>query len=325
VHAELAAGAAGESSASPCDLTAASPWISRWFTAWELASREILHLPDAPPPGFVFFDSTCVYTTLEVAAAGTKMQNGPKLRGASLPWRTALHGDTLTLPNERRMEVTLLSFAGNDKKKGPFFVMAAPSYWAQKGAIGEPGLTGVFLHEFTHTRQLAGMAKIIEPIDAAWKRLPELTDDIVQHRFGKDSVYIAAYLEERDLFYRAASAGPPDSVRALAVEALAMMRRRQARWFVGDDAVFSTLDDTWLSMEGAGQWVAVAWLSHPRGGGMTRDAAIAKMLGGRRWWSQDESLAIFLVIERLLPDWPKLVFRDPSAGVLELLARATRT
>jgi hypothetical protein len=100
------------------------------------------------------------------------------------------------------------------------------------------------------------------------------------------------------------------------------MRSRHARWFTGDRAVFAILDDTFLSLEGAAQWSAATWLAHPKGGGLTREAAVAKMLGRRRWWAQDEGLALFLVVDRLLPGWPLLVFREPSAGALELLARA---
>jgi hypothetical protein len=103
-----------------------------------------------------------------------------------------------------------------------------------------------------------------------------------------------------------------------------MMRSRHARWFVGDKAVFATLDDAWLSMEGAAQFAAVAWLAHPQGGGMTRDDAVAKMLGKRRWWAQDESLGLFLVVDRLLPEWPSLVFGSRSMGATELLERAIR-
>jgi len=309
-----------------CDMTAASRWIQEWLAAWELTSREILGLPDVPAPGLVFFDSLCVFSTLPVAAPGAKAQKGPSLRGESLRWYATPHGDTLRLPT-RRQEVTLLSFTDNDPRHGPYFVMAAPSYWASRvgATAAQPGgMTGVFLHEFTHTRQMAGVGKIIGPIDKSWKFEKELDDDAVQHRFGKDSVYVASYLEERDRFWLAAAAGPRDSVRLLAAEALAMMRARREKYFTGDDAVFATLDDLWLSMEGAAQWTAAAWLAHPKGGGLTRDAAITRMLGRRRWWSQDESLAIFLVVDRLLAGWPKLVFRDPSAGVLELLEKATK-
>ena len=46
------------------------------------------------------------------------------------------------------------------------------------------------------------------------------------------------------------------------------------------------------------------------------------MSGRRRSWSQDEGLALFLVLDRLLPDWPALVFGAQSAGAAQLLERA---
>jgi hypothetical protein len=183
----------------------------------------------------------------------------------------------------------------------------------------------VFIHEFAHTRQMKSFFSILGPIDATWPYEEELDDDAVQTHFSSDSVYVAAYITERDLFYRAANAASTEEVRALAQEALDMMRARHAHWFVGDKAVFATLDSMWLSLEGSAQWAAHAWLAHPApaGGGLTEDAAVTKMLGKRRsWWSQDESLAIFLVVDRLLPGWPKLVFGEQPMGAVELLERA---
>jgi hypothetical protein len=273
----------------------------------------------------VLYDSACVFTTSAVSAARARAQDGPALFDTRITWRAAAHHDSLTLPNGNRLPVQLMSFTNFDRATGPFFVMAAPSYWEQKGHGQEPGLTGVFLHEFAHTRQVRGMLRVIGPIDSAWKFSEELDDDAVQNHFRSDSVYVAAYTAERDLFFRAASADSLTEVRALAARAFAMMRSRHARWLTGENAVFATLDDTWLSMEGAGQMAAVLWLSHPRGGGQTRAAAIERMLGRRRWWVQDEGLGIFLVLDRLLPDWPTLVFREPSLGVVALLERATAT
>ena len=57
---------------------------------------------------------------------------------------------------------------------------------------------------------------------------------------------------------------------------------------------------------------------------MTREAAVAKMLGRSRWWVQDEGLALFLVVDRLVPGWPLLVFGNPSMGGRALLERAVR-
>jgi hypothetical protein len=323
VLAVLGASASPAAATPDCDPASAAPWIRRWFAAWELTSREILKLPDAPPPNLVFFDSACVYSTSAVSVAGTVPVEGPGLLGAKLGWRAAAHGDTLTLPDSSRIPVTLLSFAKADRETGPFFVMAAPSYWRGRGVGGDDsGLTGVFLHEFAHTRQIPGVRHILGPIDSTWAFPEELDDDVVQKNFGSDSTYVSAYLAEIDLLYRAASAGSVAEARALAREALVRMRSRHARWFTGDRAVFAILDDTFLSLEGAAQWSAATWLAHPKGGGLTREAAVAKMLGRRRWWAQDEGLALFLVVDRLLPGWPLLVFREPSAGALELLERA---
>jgi hypothetical protein len=323
ISAVLGAWASTAAATPACDLAAAAPWISRWFQAWELTSRDILELPDAPAPNLVFYDSACVYTTSRVTAAGAAPGDGPALRRAKLPWRAVAHGDSLTLPDSSRVPVQLMSFASSDRETGPFFVMAAPSYWAKMGhGAGNDGPTAVFLHEFAHTRQIAGMGRIIGPIDSTWAYPEELDDDAVQKHFGTDSTYVAAYLAERDLLYRAAAADSAAEARALAKEALAMIRSRHARWFIGDKAVFAVLDDTFLSLEGAAQWSAAAWLSHPKGGGLDREAAVAKMLGKRRPWAQDEGLALFLVVDRLVPGWPLLVFRDPSMGALELLERA---
>lgn len=311
-----------------CDIFAASPWIARWFGAWELTAREILRLPDVPAPNIVFYDSVCVYTTSNVTAGlspsgATPAGAGPMLCGQQLPWRTTAHGDTLTLPDGSRVPVQLMSYAGVDKQTGPFFVMAAQSYWERvgRGPQKDAGLA-VFLHEFAHTRQVRGMRDAIGPIDSTWSYPEELTDDAVQTHFGADSLYVEAYVAERDLLYRAAAAASREDVLTLATEALAMMKRRHARWFIGEKAEFAILDDTFLSLEGAAQWAAAAWLAHPEGGGLTREEAVAKMLGKRRWWAQDEGLALFLVVDRLLPGWPRLVFHDPSIGGLALLERA---
>ena len=75
-------------------------------------------------------------------------------------------------------------------------------------------------------------------------------------------------------------------------------------------------------MEGFGQWAAYAWLSDPQGGGMTTAAAQTKMRGSRRWWSQEEGLALFLVIDRFLPGWAQRAFGNPPSMGIEMLRQA---
>jgi hypothetical protein len=303
-------------------MAAASPWIEKWLGAWELASRQILRVPDAPPPEIVLYDGACVYTTSALTAGGRPPMSGPALLGTPLPWRALPHGGSLTLPDSSEVPIQLMSMTRAARETGPFFVMAAPSFWAQMGHGQEPGLTGVFLHEFAHTRQIRGMSERIGPIDSTWPYPEELDDDAVQTHFSADSEYVAAYQAERDLLYRAAAAEALSEVRALATEALAMMRSRHARWFTGEKAVFAEVDDIFLSLEGSAQWAGYAWISHPQGGGLDRDAAVKMMLGRRRWWTQDEGLGLILVVDRLLPEWPSLVFGESSMGAVDLLDRA---
>ena len=304
-------------------MGSAAPWISPWFSAWELMWRE-MQLPQAAAPGLVFYDSDCVYTTLEMVAPGAKVVDGPSLLGERLPWRAKPHGGSLDLPEGPGTPIGLMSFANATEATGPFFVMAAPSFWSGQGLQDPFAFTGVFLHEFAHTRQVRGMGKAIGPIDDAWPYPEELTDDAVQKHFESDPEYVAAVLAERDLLYRAADAASLEETRALASEALAMMRQRQARWFTGEKALFVDVDNVFLAMEGVGQWTGYSWLSHPQGGGLDREAAIAKMLGRRKWWTQDEGLALLLVVDRLLPEWPALAFGDDAIGATELLERAVR-
>jgi hypothetical protein len=222
-----------------------------------------------------------------------------------------------------------MAFAAPKGDAGSFLVMAAPAVWEQAGVdsehVGRDRLTtAVFLHEFAHTRQIQGFQAFISPLEEAWVFAEELGDDVVQDRFASHPGYRPAYEAERDLLYGAAAADGIDEVRALAAEALALMRARHARWFTGENALFALLDDAFLSFEGAGQWVGYAWLTHPQGGAVSPDVALAGMRRGGRRWSQDEGLALFLVLARLLPDWPALVFAGQPIGALDLLERAIR-
>jgi hypothetical protein len=307
-----------------CDLAAATPWICGWFDAWDLAATEILRIDRGPQFEMVFFDARCVYTTSAVSGEGATATRGPAFMGTPLTWRSKPHGGTLVLPTRETVPVQLMSFASGDPKTGPFFVMAAPEYWAQVATpIDGNGLTGVFLHEFAHVRQVGGF-KVIGEIEATWKFKEPFDDDVVQAHFEGNEEYVKAFNAERDLLYRAAAAESTDEVRKLATEALRMIQSRHERWFAGDESVFATLDSVWLSLEGSGQWIAYAWLKHPKGGRLSAREAIDRMVGRRRRWSQDEGLGLFLVVDRLMPDWPSLVFRQPSIGAVDLLELAIR-
>jgi len=84
------------------------------------------------------------------------------------------------------------------------------------------------------------------------------------------------------------------------------------------------LDNTFLMLEGTAQWIGYAWLVHPKGGNADPSQAILAMRRGK-WWSQEEGLALFLVLNRLLPGWPKIAFGDQPIGAIDLLEMALHT
>jgi hypothetical protein len=268
-----------------------------------------MDLPRQASPTIVLFNGACRF---ERAAGRTGWVGEP-------------HKGTIRLPDGGRAPAQVTSFAGNNEKTGePFFVMALPSVWvAAKVPIARTplGLTGVFLHEFSHTRQTPALASVFEAA-ARLHRNDNLSDDSLQEHFQRNAAYAADAQRERDLLWAAAIELDPVKSRELARQALTAMEARQKRWFVGPNAYWKAYDDIFLTMEGFGQWVGYAWLSDPRGGAVSGEAARQRMRGSRRWWSQEEGLALFIVINRFVPHWPQRAFAVRPALGIALLREA---
>ena len=72
-------------------------------------------------------------------------------------------------------------------------------------------------------------------------------------------------------------------------------------------------------MEGLGQFVAYRSMVLD---GMAAADAVEFVRRDRRFWSQDEGLAVYLLLDAMLPGWQKRVLDANLPGVLELLADA---
>jgi hypothetical protein len=283
-------------------------WLEAALANWQRVAVEDLRLPDAPLPTVHAIDSRCTYTLPSGDFAAIKGE---------------AHGGTAVLPNGDAVPLGPISFAFGENQ----FVMSLPSVWRAAGVTSDVGLEtlmdGVLLHEIMHTRQSRlASERLAGPAARAGIPDAELSDDIVQERFGGDPQYAAAWGEERDLLYAAAGASDDAEARRLAGEALARMRARRDRWFTGERAAFAELDDIFLTMEGMGQWLIWRYFLSIAGGGHQPGRALAAVRRGRGQWSQDEGLALMLVVDRLLPDWQDRAFRDPDWRAASLLAAA---
>lgn len=269
-----------------------------------------LRLAPQPMPTILLFDQRCVFEQ----RSGTKR------------WTGRAHNGSVRLPDGHRIPISVTSFAGETAGR-PFFVMALPPIWDKAGipiSGDHLALTGVFLHEFSHTRQTPALAPVFAAA-AAVRAMPEdFSDDSLQEHFRSDAAYSAAAVKETELLFAAAVDPNADRARSLAQKALEMMEERQAKWFVGENADWKPYDDLFLTMEGFGQWVGYAWLTDPRGGRLSRETARDKMRGTRKWWSQEEGLALFLVIDRFVPGWQQRAFAVRPALGIDLLRLAVR-
>lgn len=301
-------------------------WLQDWFKAWELVNRELLSLPTNRPPEMFFYDDTWTYTTFAAAVPGASPMTGPGLYRQPLKWWKARHGDTLTLADGQRVPIGLMSFAASTPEGQSFFVMAAPAFWKAAGIESsaftlDKMLTGVFLHEFTHTRQQKSFGHLVDSIERVhtFKEVP-LSDDIVQGYFKADSDYVRSFREEIDAFYSAAAATEKEQAKAAVRKGLTLLKARQTKYFTGDKEILKTLDGIFLSMEGLGQYIAVYWLIHPHGGNVNREAAVSGFRRKRNQWSQEEGLAMFLALTRLAEQsWVKDQFSERPRTIVDSL------
>jgi hypothetical protein len=241
--------------------------------------------------------------------------------GAGQPFvtRSAPHSGTIRLPNGESLPARLVSFASRMPNGDMFFVMSLPSIWRASGR-SDTLATAVFMHEFTHTQSPALGSRV----DALIRRgLPEeIDDDVIQKRFDSLPAFRRAYERERDLLFESASAPTRDLAVRAARRALTAMDARRATFFRGANGLYADAEDVFLSMEGIGQWAAYLWLTDPGGGAMSANDALPYIRRGGRRWSQDEGLALLLVLSRLAPDAPRAMFGANARTVLPLLRSA---
>ena len=299
---------------------------NKWFLAWKLVSKDIYKINKVRPVEFVFFDDKYVYST-----SGVTIKNGIIVRGNNLinltfNWKKTLHNDSLTLPDKSVVPIKLMSFAAEipNENDNSFFVMPLPGYWEKSGITSkELGLenliTGVFIHEFSHSQQMQNFGKKITEYEQQNNFGVEFSDDVIQNIFDKDTSYITLYNKEVEYFYVSTKGKTLD--RKSLSKGLKIMRQRQQDYFKGTFKNLGQIDKFFLTMEGLGQYSMYLWLIHPRGANIKKDVAIAGVRRNKKWWSQDEGFALFLVLDKLtMPGkWAKDMFGNKTKSVTVLI------
>jgi hypothetical protein len=282
-------------------------WLEGAPAVWSLVQTDVFRLKPLPTKfTWVLFDGACAYT-----GAGD---------GA---WTASGHNGHIKTADGEEHEPGVVSFV-TPAPTGAFMLMSLPSIWRQAGVPDRGGMSpflySVFAHEMTHLRQAGPIYDRITRV-ATDAHFPEeqMGDDIVQKRFGDNAEFKASVKHERDVLL-AGFSGDDAAARKAAGEALALIKARQAKFYTGENAALIELEDLFLTLEGMGQFAGYSYLVHPKGAARTSESAVAQMR--TRWWSQEEGMAIMLVVSRLVPDWQARAFADKPATAFELLAVA---
>lgn len=321
VTAPVRAAAAGRANGCEFTLQEAS-WIQRALDGWDLARREFLKIDPRPLPWIVLYDAACIWhfspTDAKLVGDAKPAKARFTFAGASLEALAMPHRGTVLLPNRVEIPIEIkASTALYRNGRGTFFVMAMPSVWRRKPFLDEY-LQGVFSHELVHTVQLVNINRRLRQLIGSIDVPGRLNDDVIQARFQKEAGFARLMDRERELFYKAAGASDKNHRNDLVRKALAKVRERHQRYFTGSNAVYSEIEALFLTMEGVGQWTAYK-LTKARGQlGASDIEAMNLVREDRRYWSQDEGLALFLLIDAMVPQWQAKMFGGlpPSPYVL---------
>ena len=312
----------------PCRLAAADvAWIQRALDGWEQVSREFLLTDPTPLPWIVLYDQACVWhLNPDGNMAGARVvETSLTFAGRSVPVRAASHAGTFLLPSGVPGEVEMKASTSLYRNgRAAFFTMAMPSVWQTKDVSGPTRaeyLQGVFSHEMTHIRLLPTVNRRVKEIARAHDLPSPMNDDVIQGVFGSVDGFAAAIKRERDQFYGAIVADRPDKRMAHAKRGLESARARRGRYFTGPHHAYAEVESLFLMLEGVGQWAAYR-LSKAR---VASDIESIRLIrADRRFWSQDEGLALFILIDALVPGWQSRVFTTAPASPFDLLEEGLR-
>jgi hypothetical protein len=302
--------------------------VQHWFEAWELISTDVYGLDTLEPVDFLFFDETNMYTTSKEAGKGGISVNGPAFFGRECTWLKRKQHGKISLPDGQEIPIGLLSFAMPlpSGEAHSLFIMPLPAYWKMQGIESkELGidhlLTGVFLHEFSHSQQMQFFGKRMSEFEAIYTDTLEFTDNLIQEYFEHDTGYTNLFRKEISSFYFAATSQNKKALQANTHHALQALQKRQAKYFTGPKQSLIDIDNFFLTMEGVGQYSMYAWLIHSKGANIKKDLALRGVRRGGRYWSQDEGLGIMLLLsEWYTPkQWATWMFGKHAYSAISLL------
>ncbi|MFT3743233.1 MAG: hypothetical protein QM785_02960 [Pyrinomonadaceae bacterium] len=303
-------------------------WLEQTIRSWKKVRQNGLKLKAAKLPWLVLFDENCVYNigVNKIFFESTAQPEVRSLAGENVTVYSAPHTGKIALPDGQIIPAQLVSFAANyDNDKNSFFVAALPSIWKKAEHLKtENNITtlvrAVYIHELTHTYHRNFFARLSE-IEKGLKDVENFDDDVIQNTFGKDERFRASYLDEIAMASTAAKQTDITKKRLEARVLLSAIKQRRSQNYTGENKKFEEVEDIFLTMEGVANW---AGYRAAIADGLDEATASKLIRRSGKNWSQEEGILLFMIIDRLLPNWQRIAFGESRVSIVNLLERAVR-
>jgi hypothetical protein len=314
-------------------------WMLKALETWKAVCRRHLHINPEPLPWMVFFDHHQAWHLNADAKLLPAHRNTGVAIGAGKrqqPLLAVPHTTQLWIPGRDPLPLgpqyppyTFTAPYANEQKA--MFVVALPSL-----VRGYPGgesfrkldefFLGLTAHELVHTRQLPDVVRRIERMRTRHPTMPEdIDDNFIQKQWKDDAEYARMAGEERRMLLEAVMAKDDAALsRSLIEKALAQADARRKRYFAGDKAFHTEIDDIFLVMEGIGVWVQFQVARDLAGPEESWQESLKNLLSRNDDWVLEEGLALFLLIDRLVPNWQARFLAPDFPPPLEVLRDALR-
>ena len=313
-------------------------WMQAMLNNWNAVCRRDLRIPAQPLPWIIFYDETLAWhlhpetSLLPPHQASTRSL---RFTGKPYPLIQVAHQDgKLWVPGRASVPIDVarprMAAMPYDSDRSSFFIAPLPSLFHKLAAPDQArNLDELFLgaaaHELTHTQQLAFAMAKIRQLRIRYNLPEHLDDNIIEREFGNNAEYKRMYGEEGDLWTKAMRATDLDDVRRAAEQALLASQARKARFFVGDKAGYSDLEDIFLAMEGLAMWVQFRTARERAPSGEDWLTTFISLAQKSDAWSQQDGLALLILIERLAPGWHARFLAPDFPSPFAVLREAIRS
>jgi hypothetical protein len=312
-------------------------WMQAVLNNWEAVCRRDLRIPAQPLAWIIFYDEgqawhlnpqTLLLPPHEVSTRSLRFTGKayPLLRVAHQNGRVWVPGRESLAVDVAKPRVAAMPYDGD---RNSFFIAPLPGLFHRlAGPDQARNLDELFLgaaaHELTHTRHLVHAMAQIRQLRLRYKLPEHLDDNIIQREFEANDEYKRLYDAEREVLTRAILATDLDDVRRAAEQVLLLSQRRKERFFVGDKDGYSDLEDIFLAMEGLAMWVHYRTARERASSGEDWLKTFIMLSERSDAWSQEDGLALFVVIERLAPGWHARFLAPDFPSPFAVLREAVR-